>query len=74
MRHAASTKAAKKKYRKRFKGIVADARALGCDRDHLRRCLNGERQSKSLLARYAALKKSKRIVAFPAKSSALSHP
>jgi hypothetical protein len=40
----------------RFRGIVADAAALGCTRSHLARVLSGERHGKSLMDRYQALK------------------
>lgn len=46
--------------RPRFRGIVADARALGVSRDHLWRVLVGDRQSLSLLKRYNALQTKKR--------------
>ena len=39
-------------------GITNDARKLGVDRTHLFRVLKGERTSKSLMRRYAELKKS----------------
>lgn len=40
----------------RFKGICSDAAALGVDRAHLTKVLTGKRPSKSLTARYNALK------------------
>ena len=43
----------------RFPGIVADARELGVNRIHLYLVLSGQRQSKSLLRRYANLQKFK---------------
>lgn len=46
--------APKRKLGKRIKGITAAARACGVGRQHLRRVLIGERESKPLLARYAA--------------------
>jgi hypothetical protein len=36
--------------------LMADARALGCNAAHLRRVLIGERESKTLTARYRHLK------------------
>jgi hypothetical protein len=44
--------------RTRFKGIVADAKALGVSTEHLWRVLSGERQSNRTTAAYAALKAS----------------
>jgi len=38
-------------------GWFSAARELGCTYSHLRRVLLGERESKSLLARYNALKR-----------------
>jgi hypothetical protein len=40
----------------RFRGICADAAALGVHRTHLYKVLSGERPGKSLTARYQALK------------------
>lgn len=40
---------------KRISGICAQARALGCNRDHLRLVIQGKRQSKSLLSEYLQL-------------------
>jgi DNA-binding phage protein len=38
-------------------GTISEAaRILGCTREHLRRVLNGHRSSRSLTARYEALK------------------
>lgn len=42
----------------RFHRIVADAQTLGVSRVHLWQVLTGRRQSKTLLARYRALKRS----------------
>ena len=39
----------------RFPGINAACAALGCSRTHLYSVLTGQRQSRSLLARYEAL-------------------
>ena len=48
-----------KSRRVKYVNIVADAAALGVERTHLYRVLVGkDRTSKSLLARYAALKSS----------------
>jgi hypothetical protein len=44
----------------RFRGIVADARALQVSREHLWRVLIGERESLPLLKRYNALQAKKR--------------
>jgi hypothetical protein len=44
------------KRRWKFRGICADAVALGVNRSHLYRVLSRERPGKSLLARYHALK------------------
>jgi len=43
--------------RVRFAGIGEAAAALGVERTHLWRVLTGQRQSRSLLARYEALDK-----------------
>ena len=40
----------------KYPGINADARALGVDRVHLYKVLEGQRVSKSLLLRYKELK------------------
>jgi len=45
---------AKRKY-VRNDGLVAVAKKLGCTMSHLRRVVIGERESRSLMARYAAL-------------------
>ena len=45
-----------KKKRQRFAGISADSRALKVNRSHLWRVLSGQRQSRSLMLRYDALK------------------
>jgi hypothetical protein len=55
MLHATSQNSTKKKVR--FRGIVADANALGVRRETLWRVLTGEWKSKSLLQRYKALKR-----------------
>jgi hypothetical protein len=41
-------------------GMMAAAETLGCDYSHLRRCISGERQSRSLLRRYRQLKRAQR--------------
>ncbi len=41
---------------KRIVGVCADAKRLGVTYDHLSRVLHGRRTSKSLTARYHALK------------------
>lgn len=41
-------------------GLMAAAGALGVTYSHLRRCLTGERQSRSLTRRYNDLKRSQR--------------
>lgn|ERR1035437_6158872 len=51
----AATKDATKNRPKRFKGIVAAADALDVTRVHLWQVLTGRRESKPLMARYAAL-------------------
>jgi DNA-binding phage protein len=40
----------------RFRGICADAETLGVHRNSLYKVLSGERQSRSLMTRYRALK------------------
>lgn len=45
------------KRRWRFRGIIADAAALGVHRTHLYKVLSGVRTGKSLLQRYEALKR-----------------
>jgi len=42
---------------RRIPGVIADARALGVSHPHLSQVLHGRRPSKSLLARYQALKR-----------------
>jgi hypothetical protein len=54
MQRAATKKTAKRRWR--FRGICADARALGVHRNSLYKVLAGERQSRSLLARWESLK------------------
>lgn len=44
------------KRRWRFRGICADAQALGVGREHLYKVLAGNRPGNSLIARYRALK------------------
>jgi hypothetical protein len=50
--------AARQRRASRISGILADAAALGVDRDHLRMVLTGRRQSLRLSQAYAALKQS----------------
>jgi hypothetical protein len=57
-----------KKHRWRFRGIGADAAALGVDRNHLYRVLTGERPGKLLLLRYTNLKTSTPKVSHETKS------
>ena len=47
----------------RFPGIVGDAATLGVEKSHLYRVLTGARESRSLLARYKALKKEQKAAA-----------
>jgi DNA-binding phage protein len=49
-------KRATSKRRWKFRGICADAKALGIGREHLYKALSGERPSPSLMQRYHALK------------------
>ena len=42
--------------RPRIKGLCADAWALSVSREHLQKVLSGQRQSRSLVARYESLK------------------
>jgi hypothetical protein len=49
-----------RKSSERLVGVCAAARALGCSRGHLTKVLRGERQSKSLVARFQALKASQK--------------
>jgi hypothetical protein len=56
MLRAPRLKVESKAGRQKYVGITTDARTLGVERSHLWRVLIGERQSKSLLARYRALK------------------
>jgi DNA-binding phage protein len=44
----------------RFRGLCADAAALGVHRTHLYKVLSGDRPGRSLLARYSALKLSQK--------------
>jgi len=43
-------------------GYVIAAQALGCTASHLRRCVIGERQSKSLLQKFRAWQRSNKAV------------
>ena len=60
MKVTKNRKVAEPKARRRikFRGIGADAIALGVHRIHLYAVLDGRRESRSLTARYAALKAS----------------
>ena len=53
MRHSAATKSKKRK--PNIAGIVGFAAELGCNRDHLRRVINGDIVSKRLLSRFLEL-------------------
>ncbi len=56
---------AKKPRAREVADVVQDAAILGVNRDHLARCLRGERHSPKLLARYQALKASQASQAEP---------
>jgi hypothetical protein len=51
----ARQKAKRKRYQRRA-GLIAAAETLGVTYSHLRRCISGERKSRSLLSRYRELK------------------
>lgn len=50
-----------KKTKRKFKGIVKDAKELGVERTHLYRVLSGQRVSKSLTQRYRSLKEKQKL-------------
>lgn len=56
MLQATGRKIKGKRGKNKYVGIVSDAAALGVERTHLFRVLNGERNSRSLMRRYRALK------------------
>lgn len=59
MLRVTSPKRKAKPGRVKYVGIVADAKKLGVRREHLWLVLDGQRQSRSLLARYRALQQEK---------------
>lgn len=58
--NASEPKNRRRRGKTQFRGIVKDASKLGVTYTHLWRVLIGERQSPTLLARYATLHRSKR--------------
>jgi hypothetical protein len=63
MLRATSGKIKGKRGRAKYLGIITDAATLGVERTHLWRVLSGQRQSKSLLARYRKLKAQQSLAA-----------